>query len=168
MTTNLKKPHDREKLQEFLIRRKKEGFYLFSWSCHQYPRKPTTGGWHPRFLKLQEKESGRGQPSQQGILPRTSVSMLLGFLTCGFSLWIHLPLSVMHNLPWMCHFAWEVNKDQIHHSQSDSSSEWDASTCSDETHTHTGSPSAQTTHFGLSLREEAPCPKHCRCYVLSN
>lgn len=162
VTTNLKKLHDREKLQEFLIRRKKEGFYLFSWSCHQYPRKPTTGGWHPRFLKFQEKESGRGQPSQQGVLPQISVSMLLGFLTLDFSLWIHLPLSVMHALPWTCHSAWEANKDQIHHSQSDSSSEWDASTCSDEAHTHIGSPSAETTHFGLLLREEAPCPKHCR------
>lgn len=50
MTNNLKK--DREKLQEFFVRRKQRELGLFFRGCHQDPSKPVTEGWHPCFLKI--------------------------------------------------------------------------------------------------------------------
>lgn len=158
VTTNLKKMHDGEKLQEFLMRRKKQRLCVFSWSCRQYPSKPITGGWHPRFLKLQEKEPGGGAAKPTMHFTTGWCQQAPGFLTHGFSLWIHLPLSVMHDLPWTCHFAWEANKDQIHHSKETAAVSGMPPLALTKL-THTQAPQCRNNSFQPALERKSTLPK---------
>lgn len=90
MSTNLKKPSGKEKLQEFLLRRKQRELGLFCWGRTQADLLQKAG--IPASLNSWGKKKPRGrQSSQQGVSPHATRFSEQCFFPVGWLLSVPMP-----------------------------------------------------------------------------